>query len=141
MLGVSGLFCLQVSVKRQSSLLSLERAVSSISCPVPPVNHPLVHVKIILPCGFHTLATIIDSKADGRIMDEELARRLGIANCLESLIPLSYPVSANALDGHLLGSVSHHSACSCRVHTSRHYSSGLALSLVLDFGVPLAPST
>lgn len=48
--------------------------MSSISCPVPPVDHPLVHVK--------TLATIIDSKADGRIMDEGLARRLGICQLL-----------------------------------------------------------
>lgn len=63
-------------------LLSLEIAVSSISCPVPPVNHPLVNVKIILPGGFHSLANIIDSKADGRIMDEELVRRLGIAQSL-----------------------------------------------------------
>lgn len=52
------------------------------------------------PSGSHTLATFIDSGADANIMDEELAHQLGIGR-----VSLSSPLSASALDGYLLGTV------------------------------------
>lgn len=54
------------------------------------------------------LSTFIDSGADTNIFDEGLARQLGIG-----LQPLPCPVPAQALDGHLLGTVTHQTV---RVH-------------------------
>lgn len=120
-------------------LLSLEIAVSSISCPVPPVNHPLVHVKIILPGGFHSLANIFDSKADGRIMDEELARRLGIANCLDPSFPyLTQSLLMPSMDTcWVVCLITLHAYVRLRPQNITVPALPFPLSF-LDFGVPLA---
>ncbi|GLD48545.1 glutamate receptor ionotropic, NMDA 3B, partial [Lates japonicus] len=52
--------------------------------------------------GPHTLATFIDSGADVSLINEDLAQQLGIDQ-----LPLSRPVSASVLDGHILGTVTH----------------------------------
>ena len=52
-----------------------------------------------------TLATLIDSGSDSNIMDSNLAQQLGVGR-----IPLPAPVSTNALDGRLLGTVTHMTA-------------------------------
>ncbi|KAJ3595040.1 hypothetical protein NHX12_004345 [Muraenolepis orangiensis] len=51
--------------------------------------------------GSHTMATFIDSGADVNIIDKNLTLQMGIAH-----VPLPCPVPANALDGHLLGTIS-----------------------------------
>ncbi|KAI9539512.1 hypothetical protein NQZ68_005592 [Dissostichus eleginoides] len=48
------------------------------------------------------LAVFIDSGSDVSIIDEELAQQLRIQQ-----VRLPQPVPANALDGHLLGTVTH----------------------------------
>ena len=68
---------------------------SSISC-------PRCQVRLLLPQGSQTLATLIDSGSDANIIDNDLALQLGVGR-----IRLPVPVSANALDGHLLGTVTH----------------------------------
>ena len=67
-----------------------------------PNPRPLFHVQLLLPGGSHTLATFIDSGADVSLIDEELARQLDLRK-----VPLPHPVPASALDGHLLGTVTH----------------------------------
>ena len=62
----------------------------------------LCQVRLLLPEGSQTLATLIDSGSDANIMDSNLARQLGVGQ-----IPLPAPVSTNALDGRLLGTVTH----------------------------------
>ncbi|TKS65266.1 Retrotransposon-like protein 1 [Collichthys lucidus] len=52
--------------------------------------------------GSHSLAVFIDSGANVSIINEELAQQLEIER-----VPLPQPVPANALDGHLLGTVTH----------------------------------
>ncbi|KAI3358252.1 hypothetical protein L3Q82_003250 [Scortum barcoo] len=71
-------------------------------CELLPPQRPLCHAKLLLHSGSHTLATFIDSGADVSLIDEELALQLGITR-----IPLSKAISASALDGHLLGTVTH----------------------------------
>lgn len=63
---------------------------------------PLFQVKLFLPGDSQTLATFIDSGADGNIMDESLAMQFG-----QEEVPLDTPIPAKALDGHLLGTVTH----------------------------------
>lgn len=65
-------------------------------------QRPLCHAKLLLPSGSHTLATSIDSGADVKLFDENLAHQLGIKR-----IPLSKALSASALDGNLLGTITH----------------------------------
>ncbi len=65
-------------------------------------KRPLCHGRLLLPGGSHTLAVFIDSGADVSIINEELAWQLEIER-----VPLPQPVPANALDGHLLGTVTH----------------------------------
>ncbi len=65
-------------------------------------KRPLCHGRLLLPGGSHTLAVFIDSGADVSIINEELAWQLEIER-----VPLPQPVPANALDGLLLGTVTH----------------------------------
>ena len=67
-----------------------------------PKRRPLCHTRLLLAGGSQTLATFIDSGADVSLIDDELARQLGIDR-----VPLPQPVPASALDGHLLGTVTH----------------------------------
>ncbi|TKS65681.1 Methyltransferase-like protein 22 [Collichthys lucidus] len=62
----------------------------------------LCHVYLLLAEGSHTLATFIDSGSDVSLIDEDLAQQLGI-----NRIPLPATVPVKALDGHLLGKVTH----------------------------------
>lgn len=62
------------------------------------------HVQICLPNGFHTLVTLINSGAYDNIIDENLVRQLGIDLVLPCLIQDS------ALDGHIVGSITHQTA-------------------------------
>lgn len=76
--GEAGLFASSCSRKEQNSSLAGKVAVSSISSSGATVSCPLVQVRILLPTGAHTLATFIDSGADGNTMDENLAQQLGV---------------------------------------------------------------
>lgn len=67
-----------------------------------PAQRPLSHARLLLPDSSQALAVFIDSGSDASIMDEELMLQLGIDR-----VPLSRPVPASALDGHLLGTVTH----------------------------------
>ena len=67
-----------------------------------PVSCSLCQVRLLPPQGSQTLATLIDSGSDANIIDNDLACQLGV-----SRIRLSVPVPANALDGRLLGTVTH----------------------------------
>ncbi|KAK5933649.1 hypothetical protein CgunFtcFv8_014112 [Champsocephalus gunnari] len=62
-----------------------------------PAQRPLSHARLLLPDGSQALAVFIDSGSD-----EKLMLQLGIDRVL-----WSRPVPANALDGHLLGTVTH----------------------------------
>ncbi|KAJ3599204.1 hypothetical protein NHX12_033167 [Muraenolepis orangiensis] len=62
----------------------------------------MCYARLLLADGSHSIATFKDSGADVNIIDEILALQLGISH-----VPLSCPILANALDGHLLGTVSH----------------------------------
>ncbi|TWW62375.1 hypothetical protein D4764_04G0010220 [Takifugu flavidus] len=67
-----------------------------------PPARPLFHVRLLLAGGSHTLATFIDSGADVSLIDKELSIQLGMDR-----VPLPHSVPASALDGHLLGTVTH----------------------------------
>lgn len=67
----------------------------------PPLPSPL-HVQLLLPSGPETTATFIDSGADANFIDTGLATQLGVPR-----EPLPQPISASALDRHLLGTVTH----------------------------------
>lgn len=62
----------------------------------------LLQVRLRLSGSTHTLAALVDSGAEANIIDIKLARQLGLEN--HRLTP---PIPARALDGHLLGSVTH----------------------------------
>lgn len=66
-----------------------------------PNQTPLFHIKLVLPGGSYSLSTFIDWVA-ARIMDEGPIRQLGIGQ-----IPLFCLIAVNALDSHLLGTVTH----------------------------------
>ena len=68
-------------------------------------SHPLCQARLLLSEGSHTLAVFIDSGSDINIIDEELARQLNIQQ-----VPLPHPSPAYALDGHLVGTVTHQTA-------------------------------
>ncbi|KAI3362598.1 hypothetical protein L3Q82_001690 [Scortum barcoo] len=86
-------------------------------CELLPPQRPLCHAKLLLHSGSHTLATtFIDSGADVSLIDEELALQLGITR-----IPLSKAISASALDGHLLGTVTHQTEPIHMLLSGNHY--------------------
>ena len=90
-----------MSGKRSGSPVTEEILVSHTSKP-SSVSRLLCQVRLLLPQGSQTLATLIDSGSDANIIDNDLARQLGV-----SRIRLPVPVPANALDGRLLGTVTH----------------------------------
>lgn len=63
---------------------------------------PLFLAKLLLPENSQVLSSLIDSGAVVNLIDEGLACQLGTDG---SLLPK--PVPAHALDGHLLGVVTH----------------------------------
>ena len=67
-----------------------------------PDSRPLCQARLLLSEGSHTLAVFIDSGSDINIIDEELARQLNI-----QWLPLPHPSPACALDGHLVGTLTH----------------------------------
>uniref|UniRef100_A0A674PJ94 Uncharacterized protein n=1 Tax=Takifugu rubripes TaxID=31033 RepID=A0A674PJ94_TAKRU len=98
--GQAGHFVSHCPVKGEGSAVDrgglLSRTQDSAPCP-----RPLFHVWLLLAGGSHTLATFIDSGAVS-LIDEELTVQLGIDR-----VPLPHSVPASALDGHLLGTVTH----------------------------------
>lgn len=68
-----------------------------------PISSPLCQARLLLPQGSQTPATLIDSGSDAYIIDNDLALQVGVCP-----IHLPAPVPANALDGHLLRTVTHH---------------------------------
>ena len=94
-------FCFSLPGKRQGSAVMGNILVSQ----TPrffPAQRPLSHARLLLPDSSQALVVFIDSGSDASIMDEELMLQLGIDR-----VPLSRPVPASALDGHLLGTVTH----------------------------------
>ena len=99
--GQPGHFLSRCPEKGSGSPVTEEVLVSHISRP-SSVSRSLCQVRLLLPQGSQTLATLIDSGSDAKIIDNNLARQLGV-----SRIRLPVPVSTNALDGRLLGTVIH----------------------------------
>lgn len=66
------------------------------------ISRPLCQARLLLPQGSQDLATLIDTVSDTNIIDNDLALLLGV-----SWIRLPVTVPANALDGHLIGIVTH----------------------------------
>lgn len=62
----------------------------------------MLPIRLLLPDSNQTLSALVDSGAEANIMDTDLARQLGIGRHL-----LSPPVPVRAMNGHLLGTVSH----------------------------------
>ena len=67
-------------------------------------SRPLLQVRLHCHGQVHTICALIDSGADANLLDVTLAAQLGIER--ESL---EKPIHATALDGHLLGRVTHRS--------------------------------
>ena len=97
--GQPGHFLSRCPAKGSGSPVTEEVQVSHISKP-SSVSRSLCQVRLLLPQGSQTLATLIDSGSDANIINNDLARQLGV-----SRIRLPVPVPANALDGRLLGTV------------------------------------
>ena len=87
--------------KRSDSPIEGELLVSHTSN-LSPNLRPLCQACLLLSEGSHTLAVFIDSGSDINIIDEELTRQLNIQR-----VPLPHPSLACALDGHLVGTVTH----------------------------------
>ena len=94
-------FCFALPGKRLESPIEGELLVSHTSN-LSPDSPPLCQARLLLSKGSHTLAIFIDSGSDINIIDEELARQLNIQR-----VPLPHPSPACALDGHLVGTVTH----------------------------------
>lgn len=73
--------------------------MSSINGPASS-KRPSLTAEFLLPSGSHSISVLIDSGADGSIMDAALALQLGLRP-----EELPSPISASALDGHVLGNV------------------------------------
>lgn len=65
-------------------------------------DRPLFLAKLLLPGTSQVLSSLIDSGTDANFINKELVCQLRI-----SKVPLSKSVPARALDGHLLGMVTH----------------------------------
>ena len=63
-------------------------------------TRPTLSGELLLPSGSHPITALVDSGADESIMDRSLALRLGLH---PERLPV--PISARALDGHVLGRV------------------------------------
>ena len=96
-----------------------------------PGSRPLFQVKLLLPGGAHTLPTFIDSGADANIMTESLALQLGLER-----IPLDTPIPAKALDGHLLGTVTHQTSPAHMLLSGNHHET-IRFHLLASSNIPL----
>lgn len=94
-------FHLPLSSKSPGSPVAGEVLVSPTT-ELFPKRCPLCHTHLLLAGGSHTLATFIDSGADVTLIDDEVAQQLD-----SDRVSLPWPVPASALDGHLLGTVTH----------------------------------
>ena len=85
--------------KSQSSPVTRGILVSSVADSASPTR-TIISGELLLPSGSHPITALVDSGPDKSIMDRSLALRLG-------LHPerLPSPISARALDGHVLGRV------------------------------------
>lgn len=82
---------------------------------------------LLLPGDSHTLATFIDSGADGNIMDESLAMQLGLEKVpLVPLVPL----------GHLLGTVTHQTSPLHMLLSGNHHET-ILFHLLPSSNIPL----
>lgn len=95
------------------------------------IKRPLFQVKLLLSDNSHTLATFIDSGSDGNIMDEGLAMQLGLER-----IPLTPPIPARALDGHLLGTVTHQTSPVHMLISGNHHET-IQFHLLPSSNIPL----
>ena len=91
--------CQPVSSKSQSSPVNGGILVSSIVGPASP-KRPSLTGEFLLPSGSHSIGVLTDSGAYESLMDQALALGLGLRP-----ERLSLPISASALDGHVLGRV------------------------------------
>ncbi|TWW59253.1 Retrotransposon-derived protein PEG10 [Takifugu flavidus] len=134
--GQAGHFVSRCPVKGEGSTVNggvlLSRTQDSAPCP-----RPLFHCfRLLLAGGSHTLTTFIDSGADVSLIDEELAVQLGIDQ-----VPLLHSVPASALDGHLLGTITHqttpiHMLLSGNHHETIHFHILKSPHLPLILGYP-----
>ena len=109
--------------------------MSPTSLVSPRPQRALLQARLLLPDGPHTMATFIDSGADACIIDEELALQLGLGR-----VPLPQPVPARALDGHILGNVTHQTSPVHLLLSGNHHEtiqfhilSSLRLPLILGY--------
>ena len=109
--------------------------MSPTSLASPRPQRALLQARLLLPDGPHTMATFIDSGADACIIDEELAHQLGLGR-----VPLPQPVPARALDGHILGNVTHQTSPVHLLLSGNHHEtiqfhilSSLRLPLILGY--------
>uniref|UniRef100_A0A8C5EI19 ribonuclease H n=1 Tax=Gouania willdenowi TaxID=441366 RepID=A0A8C5EI19_GOUWI len=96
---------------------SVERGVlmSLFSTP-SPIKRPHFQARLLLKRGTHTLTTLIDSGSDICLLDENLAQQLEIKS-----VPLPASVPDNALDGRLLGTITHRTVPVHLVLAGRHH--------------------
>lgn len=101
--GWLGHFLADWTLKRGSSSVGEELLVSTSPSKTSSfLNRPRCLVKLLFPGTSQVLSPLIDSGADADFIDEGLARRMRI-----NRVPLPEPVPARALNGHLLGMVTH----------------------------------
>ncbi|KAL2083550.1 hypothetical protein ACEWY4_021323 [Coilia grayii] len=89
-------------VKRSSSPEVGNIRLSSTSMSAPRGNRPLLRVALQLPSLSRSLTALIDSGSEANILDITLAQQMGL-----EFHRLPSPVPARALDGHLLGQITH----------------------------------
>ena len=81
-----------------------------------PKRRPLCHARLLLAGGTHTLSLFIDSGSDVSLIDDDLAQQLNIDR-----VPLPQPAPASALDGHVLGTVTHQTRPVRMLLSGNHY--------------------
>lgn len=79
-------------------------------------TRPLIHAKLLPSIGPQTISVLIDSGADASFIDSGLATQLNL-----SREPLPKPVPARALDGHLLGIVTHQTSSVGLLMSGNHH--------------------
>lgn len=77
-----------------------------------PTSRPLFHVKLLLLSGPHTLATFIEYGANTNITDERLAQQLELEKV---------PSHSSALDGYLLGTITHQTTAVHMLFSGNHH--------------------
>jgi len=114
--GQAGHFVSRCPAKTRGSPVEGEILVSQTPTRSSLSQRPRFQARLVLPGETHTLATFIDSGADVCLMDKELARQLGLGQ-----IPLPRPVLASALDGHVLGTITHQTTPIHMLLSGNHY--------------------